>query len=90
MNIIETIKKNYEEFSKSELKVTDFILGNPTAVEMSTITKIATDAKTSTSAVLRFCQTLGFNGYKDFRFEMIEYLHSNKKIPDQKVSPAIY
>lgn len=79
MNIIETIKKNYEEFSRSELKVTDFILENPTAVEMSTITKIATDAKTSTSAVLRFCQTLGFNGYKDFRFEMIEYLHSNKK-----------
>lgn len=79
MNIIDTIKNHSDEFSKSELKVADYILGNPEFIETFTITKIAIEAQTSTSAVLRFCQTLGFNGYKDFRFEMLEYLHSNKK-----------
>jgi len=78
MDIIESIKNHYEDFSKSELKVANYIVGSPKRVEVITITKLATEAGTSTSAVLRFCQTLGFNGYKDFRFEMMNFIHEQK------------
>lgn len=75
MNLLETIQNKQNQFSKSEKKVADFISHHPEKIETFTITKVAEQAKTSTAAVLRFCQTIGFNGYKDFRFEMVNYLH---------------
>lgn len=77
MNLLETIKSHEQDFSKSEKKVYDFIINNPNYIEKYTISKIAASSGTSTSAVLRFCQVLGFSGYKDFRFEMINYIHEN-------------
>ncbi|MCD7893589.1 MAG: MurR/RpiR family transcriptional regulator [Erysipelotrichaceae bacterium] len=77
MNIIDTIKLNQDNFSKTEQKVANFILMNPEYVETHTISKLATETDTSTSAVLRFCQSLGFKGYKDFRYEMIQYIHTS-------------
>jgi len=78
VDIIEGIKNHRAEFSKAELKVSDYVLQFPEHIETFTITKVAMEAKTSTSAVLRFCQNLGFQGYKDFRFEMVSYLHSQR------------
>lgn len=75
MDIINSIKEHVN-FSKSEEKVGNYIIKHTANIETFTITKLAVEAKTSTSAVLRFCQSLGFQGYKDFRFEVIQYLHS--------------
>ena len=63
------------DFSKTEHKVYDYIVQNPTAIETATITKIAELCQVSTSGILRFCQVLGYKGYKDFRFDMLHYLH---------------
>lgn len=82
MNIIDNIKKQQTNFSKSEQKVSNYIVEHPENIETFTITKLAAEAQTSTSAVLRFCQTLGFQGYKDFRFEVIHFLHSGKQKKD--------
>lgn len=81
MDIIETIKE-HDGFSQSEEKVKSYIINNPRNIETFTITKLANEAKTSTSAVLRFCQSMGFNGYKDFRFEVINALHRGKQNDD--------
>jgi len=85
MNLMETIWLNKSNFSKTELKVFDYIVNNPEHIGTYTITKIADLAQTSTSAVLRFCQVLGFNGYKDFRYAMVEYLKSNYQKPSTDV-----
>ena len=63
------------DFSKTEHKVYDYIVQNPKAIETATITKIAELCQVSTSGILRFCQVLGYKGYKDFRFDMLHYLH---------------
>ncbi len=74
MNLLNTIEHKKTQMSNAEMKVCDYILEHPEQVEYYTITKLATQANTSTSAVLRFCQTLGFKGYKDFRFELMNDL----------------
>jgi len=79
VDLINTIQIHQNNFSKTEKKVAEYILQNPELVETHTIIKIATESNTSTSAVLRFCQSLGFKGYKDFRYEMVQYLHNNHK-----------
>ncbi|NWO01200.1 MurR/RpiR family transcriptional regulator [Tetragenococcus halophilus] len=81
MNLMETIWLNKSNFSKTERKVFDYIVNNPEHIGTYTITKLADLTQTSTSAILRFCQVLGFNGYKDFRYAMIEYLKSNYQNP---------
>ena len=75
MNLMETIHLHKNDFSKTEHKVYDYIVQNPTAIETATITKIAELCQVSTSGILRFCQVLGYKGYKDFRFDMLHYLH---------------
>lgn len=74
MNLLNTIGHKKTQLSNAEKKVCDYILEHPEQVEFYTITKLANQADTSTSAVLRFCQSLGFKGYKDFRFELMNDL----------------
>lgn len=74
MNLLNTIAHKKTQLSNAEKKVCDYILEHPEQVEFYTITKLANQADTSTSAVLRFCQSLGFKGYKDFRFELMNDL----------------
>ena len=62
-------------FLKQNVKFTIILFKNPTAIETATITKIAELCQVSTSGILRFCQVLGYKGYKDFRFDMLHYLH---------------
>ena len=64
MNLMETIHLHKNDFSKTERKVYDYIVQNPTAIETATITKIA-----------ELCQVSTSEGYKDFRFDMLHYLH---------------
>ncbi len=84
MTILESMKLHENDFSKSESKVYQLIINKPNIVETYTISKIANDSNTSVAAVQRFCQTLGFDGYKDFRFEMTRELQTQqeKKTPD--------
>ena len=82
MDLLNIIKLHHDDFSKTELKVYEYVINHPETIETYTISKIADVSGTSTSAVLRFCQVLGFKGYKDFRFEMVKYLHENIKEQD--------
>lgn len=45
-------------------------MNTPYYIEVETISKIAERADTSPSAVLRFCHTLGYSGYKEFRYAL--------------------
>lgn len=88
MNLFQKMQANESCFSKSESKVYHTILKNPQMVELNTITMLAATADTSTSAVLRFCKTLGYRGYMDFRYDMIQYLHSqSKQHPETSADP---
>lgn len=80
VNVIQKINLNYDSLTKSELKIAKYILDNPKSIELYTIVKIADLTFTSKSAVLRFCQKLGYQGYSEFRYDIINFLHvGNKK-----------
>lgn len=79
MNFLENIEQHQQTYSKTEQKVYQFVTNNLDILETYTITKIAEQSHTSTSAVLRFCQTLGYKGFKDFRYDAISFLHHHYK-----------
>lgn len=79
MNFLENIEQHKSDYSKTEWKVYQYVTKNIESLETFTITKIAELSHASTSAVLRFCQTLGYKGFKDFRYAAIDYLHHHYK-----------
>lgn len=89
MNILQKMQLHEPEYSKSETKVYHFLKENFEKVETLTITRIATNSHTSTSAVLRFCQILGYKGFKDFRYDAINYIHQKPKEENEDILDQI-
>lgn len=87
MTILELISEQKKNLPKAEKQVADFFLNHLEVVETMTITKIAQKSETSTSAVLRFCKSLGYKGFKDFRYAAISFLRST--IRTTKENPFI-
>lgn len=79
MDLLTSIENKRKNMTLAEQKVADYLLKNYSHIESTTITRIAQQSNVSTSAVLRFCKTLGYQGYKDFRFAMANYLRSQSK-----------
>lgn len=80
MNIIETLEHFKDSYTSNERKLYSLIINDPDLIHNYTITQIASFAGVSTSAMLRFCKRLGFNGYKDFKYEMDSWLRSKDLI----------
>lgn len=79
MDLLQKMKLMEDSYANAEAKVYQTIAENPRVVDLYTITGLAAQADTSTSAVLRFCQTLGYRGYKDFRADMVQYLRKQSE-----------
>ncbi len=65
-----------EELRPSEGKVCAVILADPIAVSRATLSEVAMWSGVSEPSVLRFARTLGFNGFQDFKYALIQYLAS--------------
>ena len=49
----------YNQFTKAEKKVADFILQNPKKVLFMSITELADECQVGDTSVFRFCRTMG-------------------------------
>lgn len=81
MNIIEKMEQFKSTYTSNERKLFQLISKNPDLIHAYTITQVASFAGVSTSAMLRFCKRLGFNGYKDFKYEMETWLRNRHDEP---------
>lgn len=84
-DIMQKIELNVENYTNAEKKVYDLIINKPFLIEKYTIVKIAEISGSSKSAVLRFCQRLGYKGYSEFRYDMVKYLHSKSDAPFEEL-----
>lgn len=87
MAILQHIQAQRDQLAESEVKVADAILAEPHLLEHYTITSLAQHAGTSTSAVLRFCHSLGYAGFKDFRYELVSELQQPNGTPSSEQDP---
>ncbi len=83
MNIVETIKSNLEQMTKSEYRVATYFLTNPNDFAFETLDAIATKMDTSTTSVIRFCRKLGFSGYKTFQDKVRSGFKYELTLPDK-------
>jgi DNA-binding MurR/RpiR family transcriptional regulator len=71
INSLTKIKSLYPEMTQAEQNIADYILHNPEEIYKLKIQDLSEKAHVSLPTVFRFARKLGFNGYKDFKIELI-------------------
>lgn len=71
------ISEALETMRKSERKVADYVLGNPTDIIHMRIVDLASKAGVSEPTVVRFCRAIGCDGFQDFKLNLAQQLASS-------------
>jgi DNA-binding MurR/RpiR family transcriptional regulator len=74
MDVLIRARQSLDRLSASERRVADAVLADPELVRTSTIMRLAEVSGASQSTVARFCQSLGYPGYREFRLDVIAAL----------------
>jgi len=77
VNLLKLITEAREGLRKSEQKVADYVLANPSNVIHMRIVDLANEADVSEPTVVRFCRALEYDGFQDFKLMLAQYLASN-------------
>ena len=70
IDLMDKLRAMTPSLRPSERRVAEFVLSDPVTCVDLTITSLAERCRTSVASVVRFCRTLGFSGYSDFRREL--------------------
>ena len=73
-NIVKQIESGYANLRKSEKQAADYILDHMEEASEISLDKLAAAAKVSQPTVLRMLKALGYEGYKDFRYQLVAEL----------------
>ncbi|BDH45450.1 transcriptional regulator [Salmonella enterica subsp. enterica serovar Choleraesuis] len=76
MNMLEKIRSQLEQLSKSERKVAETIMAAPQHAIHSSIAALATLAGVSEPTVNRFCRHMGTRGFPDFKLQLAQSIVS--------------
>lgn len=66
-NLQGQIRLNYNQLTKTERKIADYVLANSQRVLFMSITELADACRVAEASVHRFCRTLGVKGYQEFK-----------------------
>lgn len=83
---LSTIKTEYAHLTKQERRVADYVLENYEAVVTMPTSELARRAGVVNSAIIRFCRSLGFGGYTEFKLLLSRELARNEEF---KFTPYI-
>ena len=73
------IRGGYNQFTKAEKKVADYILSSPKKVLFMSITELAEACGVGDTSVFRFCKTMNCKGYQEFKMLLSLSLHEGKQ-----------
>ncbi len=83
MELSERVESQYASLTRSGRKVGDLFLSDPDRFAFLSLDKISRQAGVSTTTTLRFCRTLGFEGYTDFQGAVRRELSYLSTLPEQ-------
>ncbi len=84
-NALSRINSFYKRLSPSEKKVADYILTHAKEVIHMPMSEVAKNSDVSDPSVLRFCRSLGYTGYLDYKLALTQDLAS----PTEFISEAV-
>lgn len=76
MNLLEQMRERFPQLSKSQKKIAHYIIENLDIAAFSTAAKIGKATQVSESTVVRFANTMGFEGFPEFSQELAKCVRS--------------
>ena len=74
---------NIQKFNETEIKINKFIVDNGEKVPYIATRELADAIQVSTSTILRFCNQLNCDGYKEFKENLKKYVYRIQQISPQ-------
>ncbi|MFV0431893.1 MAG: MurR/RpiR family transcriptional regulator [Alphaproteobacteria bacterium] len=74
VNLIEEIKRSLDKLRRSDRKVAEKILENPQSVPQMKLAKLAKLSDVSEPTVIRFCNSIGCEGFQDMKIKLARSL----------------
>lgn len=72
--MLDRIERRRADFSPSERRVADWVLGHPRQAAGATLAAIARECGTSEPTVIRFCRRVGLRGFRELGIRLTEAL----------------
>ncbi|MFI3212544.1 MAG: MurR/RpiR family transcriptional regulator [Eubacteriales bacterium] len=73
-NISIHISEVYQNLTKSEKKIADFITSNPYDAQYMSITSLAEECNVADATISRFCRSLGYQSYNEFKLALAKHM----------------
>lgn len=86
MELLRLVREHYRHMTKAEQKVADAFLNKFDSFAFSTLDMVSREIGVSTTTIIRFCRTLGYEGYKEFQYAIRQELKPLAKLPDKLLS----
>lgn len=83
MDPLSRIEIHHKEFTETEKKIARAITNEPRDVVKDNITTVASKMKVSKSALLRFCQKIGYEGFSEFKYELTRFMNADESNDEQ-------
>ncbi|CAH8773001.1 MurR/RpiR family transcriptional regulator [Paenibacillus dendritiformis] len=81
VSILTRIHSMYNSFTNTERKVADYILEHTRSVIYMSITDLADACDVGESSIFRFCKSLNFKGYQEFKIALAHSITVENEIP---------
>lgn len=78
------IHNHYDELTRAERKVADYVLNRGAKIVYDTMTDIKAATHVGDATIIRLCQKLGFSGFSDFKIEIAKEDYTTQ----EKTQPA--
>ena len=81
----ERIKAKMPQLTETEKKIGSFVLENYETVLQCNVSELATHSGVSDASVVRFCRSIGYRGFQDFKMNLARDILP----PDRQLSPIL-
>lgn len=84
-NVLNTVSALYQSLTKTEKKIADVISQSPEMVMQYSLSELASNLNVGEATFVRFCRTLGFKGFSDFKLAFSIELATARESRDDTV-----
>ncbi|QJU55740.1 SIS domain-containing protein [Herbiconiux sp. KACC 21604] len=86
--LLERITRQLPELRRSEAKVAQLVLGDPNGALQYTMAGLAEAAEVSEPTVMRFCSSIGCEGFQDFKIQLAQTLALGLPVTHSAIAPT--
>ena len=88
MNVLENIHIHYDELTKKDKEIADYILEYPKKFCRQDMNDFTNKTDISKSALIRFSKKLGYSGYSELRYELSRIIFTGGKKTQEPYTPV--